>query len=603
MIQGIPVALYKIAESMPTAHPWSDPEVLLNNNTLFPYYVHFDTEVMYQRAVEALDVDKIVNINCSLGLCLYHHGSIAKYPRFCQVCVEEDKRECGFPYFHREHQIPGVAVCWLHGTILADGCVECGHYPFSDLKVSMPGRCFCKNGIQALRVIDESVPYSAGMLWLAKESAYLLTANRPSISCMRSQLKALVVEKGYSRRTQVLYSAVADALELFFSREFLDWIGYPVWSGSRPSPWVRRFFSSTQRRRASVEYLLLIGILAESVESVETTCTDDNVARGDSTKTGENQSSRQAAGAMSKIPREKLESALATYHYRIRPVAKVLNTTLNRVARAALTYGVRIPLRLTKSSVGMSTLSQIRASISNGMPLAHIMRKHHVGEWFLTRVLLDSPQQYKEYQGKRSSIVLVSHRNTLLNALALDPSITRQEFRLGYPDAYDYLVGHDSKWWNDQIARVVRVWNAPAPRLGERDQQYAKLIARALEEIINFKRPVRVFRARLLKTAGINPSVLKQIDSLPVTREILRRSIESRADYVARKIHWAIAKMAEEKVPISLNTLRRRTGMTQDVLKSARDLVIKEAHRCGAEIEAKSKFAGQAGGPQSVHSK
>src|ERR1035437_2674215 len=55
MIKGIPCRLHQLSHSMPVAHPWSNPKELLQTNTLFPYYVHFDTDEQYQAALKTLE--------------------------------------------------------------------------------------------------------------------------------------------------------------------------------------------------------------------------------------------------------------------------------------------------------------------------------------------------------------------------------------------------------------------------------------------------------------------------------------------------------------------------------------------------------------------
>src|ERR1035441_1541168 len=174
MIKGIPCRLHWLSRSMPVAHPWSNPQELLQKNTLFPYYVYFDTEEQYQSALSALKSDRGSAVFLSLGLAAYRNDSYAKFPRYCEQCVESDWRDPGVAYFHRAHQLPGVAVCHLHATVLIDGCKICGHYPISDLKQSMPGWCHQSERTQPARVMDDDIPLHPGIVWIAIQSAYLL---------------------------------------------------------------------------------------------------------------------------------------------------------------------------------------------------------------------------------------------------------------------------------------------------------------------------------------------------------------------------------------------------------------------------------------------
>lgn len=46
--------------------------------------------------------------------------------RWCPDCVVEDEAYFGMPYYHRDHQLPGVFHCTKHSLGLAEQCVECG---------------------------------------------------------------------------------------------------------------------------------------------------------------------------------------------------------------------------------------------------------------------------------------------------------------------------------------------------------------------------------------------------------------------------------------------------------------------------------------------
>lgn len=45
--------------------------------------------------------------------------------RLCTECLREDVVDHGIGYWHRAHQIPGVATCWKHGTHLLSNCPIC----------------------------------------------------------------------------------------------------------------------------------------------------------------------------------------------------------------------------------------------------------------------------------------------------------------------------------------------------------------------------------------------------------------------------------------------------------------------------------------------
>ncbi|MFZ6876302.1 TniQ family protein [Undibacterium sp. Di27W] len=50
----------------------------------------------------------------------------------CPDCLRQDDHACGLAYWHREHQAPGVNVCWKHKTSLISCCPNCS-FPFQRL--------------------------------------------------------------------------------------------------------------------------------------------------------------------------------------------------------------------------------------------------------------------------------------------------------------------------------------------------------------------------------------------------------------------------------------------------------------------------------------
>nr|WP_258406066.1 TniQ family protein [Shewanella acanthi] len=57
--------------------------------------------------------------------------------RWCPSCVTENEARFGLAYFHRDHQLPAVFHCLVHGDVLVSGCHECGwhHYRLNEQSV------------------------------------------------------------------------------------------------------------------------------------------------------------------------------------------------------------------------------------------------------------------------------------------------------------------------------------------------------------------------------------------------------------------------------------------------------------------------------------
>jgi hypothetical protein len=204
---------------------------------------------------------------------------------------------------------------------------------------------------------------------------------------------------------------------------------------------------------------------------------------------------------------------------------------------------------------------------------------------------LDSPDLFRKHTDQRKTATLRAHRRTLSEALAKETSITRDEFRKQHPGPYEYLTEHDSLWWSQQIQKAKPRWAPPAGRDQRRDQELLVRVSKAIDNLKKMERPVRISRCGLLTRAGINLSLMSQLDRYPLTQKFVGDNCESSQEFLGRKISWAVASMATEGSLISVNTLRRRAGVGAKLLRSFAQLVIESAKQHGAQIENRSFFA------------
>jgi len=102
--------------------------------TLVPYWLNFDAAPLSSGHSAG---DKSVKLTSRRSLDrigqLTLLGSLV--PRWCPICLREDLKEWGEPYWHRSHQLPNVFVCHLHFCLLRTSCERCGAV------IATAGRC------------------------------------------------------------------------------------------------------------------------------------------------------------------------------------------------------------------------------------------------------------------------------------------------------------------------------------------------------------------------------------------------------------------------------------------------------------------------------
>ena len=92
-------------------------EEIVEHHTLLPLYLRFATTALSEKAVVASRETSAGQLKFQLGLLTSRFR--ANHPlKACPTCMAEDARDHATPYWHREHQLPGVWVCLRHGCWL-----------------------------------------------------------------------------------------------------------------------------------------------------------------------------------------------------------------------------------------------------------------------------------------------------------------------------------------------------------------------------------------------------------------------------------------------------------------------------------------------------
>ncbi len=95
-----------------------DVEMILADNTLFPYYQSFLTPTKVEKVRHSMlsksgDIHTLIGINAGIF-------PAGKSPKYCPLCVKEDKSQNISPYLRRTHQIPSIQICTQHNIYLLE---------------------------------------------------------------------------------------------------------------------------------------------------------------------------------------------------------------------------------------------------------------------------------------------------------------------------------------------------------------------------------------------------------------------------------------------------------------------------------------------------
>lgn len=139
---------------------------IVESHTLLPLYLRFASPDLADAAITAAAANSAGALKFQLGLLTSRFR--ANHPlKACMACMDEDRTRSGTPYWHREHQIPGIWVCRRHGCWLSASDLKATgarrfHWVLPSAKqfAPVPGDPVPKKALQLAAMISGLVTYA-----------------------------------------------------------------------------------------------------------------------------------------------------------------------------------------------------------------------------------------------------------------------------------------------------------------------------------------------------------------------------------------------------------------------------------------------------------
>jgi hypothetical protein len=188
----LPVGMSWLQKALPSGYP-ETADGLINRHTAYRYYAPFLPGDRGGRLREVIETGgkKFRQLLACRRISL----NLPEYLRYCPSCAAEERLRLGECYWHCLHQLPGVEVCpthevWLESTRVFAWCV-------GDERPLMTAERVVPQG--APRMVSERDPERHTLLWMARESAWLLTHSCPSKGCesFPRAYRHLLAERGW----------------------------------------------------------------------------------------------------------------------------------------------------------------------------------------------------------------------------------------------------------------------------------------------------------------------------------------------------------------------------------------------------------------------
>lgn len=537
-------------------------EYIVEKHTLFPYYTAFVSSEDRNRLLSMMVNGGRIRSFGRNGI-LFWEGADTNSPQYCPECVAEDDKGLGEAYWHRVHQVPGIAVCPTHNVQLRDSCPICGVKIVSDPHysiVAISKRCI--NGHDITEINKSIIPFMGKCRAYAQDCLELL---RTEFRCEPSTLKQI-----YRTKLKDLRLAGIGGKPNQVVREFLlKYIDQQYVSEIAPSfenvdNWIFKALNA-ERNVHPFKHLHMIRALFGSFDQILNAPTEympfgqgpwpclnplsDHFKQRVITRHGFTNSYGKWRGVFLCDCGYEYTRWLGDDEFSYRRIMKLGHVWEQRIIE------IRTDPALTLAEVG----EKIGVSNLRDYGLDGINKRK--------KVTLESQDSGAKVQ---------IYRDVIDNIVGQFPNLKRSDIHKLHRKEYDYLLKNDREWLMAKLPKSIRgAYLKTRANYSKRDKEYAGKIQDAYKTIINnLGKPRRAFKAVLLrqsKTWHIRAKAHKYPEAILT----LNALVENEDDFHIRSIKWAAENLHSTNDTVSEENIRNLIGIrkpfstkTQDFLQT-----------------------------------
>jgi hypothetical protein len=536
--------LGRLAENLPpsfglTAH------LLAAETTLLPYFTAYRPQQDRDWALAALagDDGSAHALYGRLGLM----PSSVRLPtvlRYCLACRAKMLRNPGELYWRRDHQLPGVLVCPIHGTPLADSQISLAHTSRHEFiaanedncppSPAPPGWADQPNVVKLLQAI-------------AIASANLLTEPPPakSLAAWGEEVRVALRSHGFSPRgLNTDQRALVDTFSTHFG-PVLDILPEASHGG-----WLKAITNEHKQSFAPLHHIL-IRLLIESLPRVE----------------ARNPFVLGPWSCRNPLVEHYGQSVITNckVHKRHGKIIGVFSCSCGYVFSTASGPGGRAKIL----DLGEAFKVRLRELVAAGEGLCNTAKALHVTPNTVLRyaalLALETPWKGRRVYTKLPPIDRDAMRAAWTDGHTAAPHLIRTQLRCEIPAVYGWLYSNDRAWLEEQPpfattnSRIV-----PRVNWSDLDAEKAAILRREAARLRAQIPPQKITCAALERAVGQTDWLTTRLHKLPLCTIALADLTESLEKFQRRRITWAAQELQKREAPISVSRLRRLIHLKTD---------------------------------------
>lgn len=554
--------------NLPPGHGYAVDD-LINDHTLFPFYAPFLPPDRVARLIR--------DMGSSNGSAVHNHAGITpsniRLPdllRFCPTCLVEDKNKFGECYWHRAHQSPCVEVCPTHLVFLESSTVRARNRTNPGVYSSAEQFALATPA----RALDISLTDHQILLRLA-EDAYWLLGQRNlyrNYDKLRQCYLMLLAEKGFTLpNSKVRVKELIYAIRGKYSHDLLERL-HCEFNERKEFNWPSLVVPRLSHNKTDIptRHLLLIQLLGHTAESFFQACAERKTAQPPQNIKPFGNGPWPCLNPVCWYSKRRViktcEVSTKTYHKKL-PVGIFTCRCGFSYARkgpdSSLDDAYRYDWVISYGSAWENTLRELWGNSS--LSIRQVASKLHASHAFVTTYaarlalkfprigpvpkvtdmsLRDQARIREGWLGKSESSrteLRAGNRVEWLSVREKYPAATRTQIKCEIaPRLYRWLMAHDRAWLRAHLPpQAKRVGSARQVDWAKRDVELAQKVRASAERLKReHGRPMRVTRQAIGRDIDKLTFIASkaQLARLPLTAKVLAEVVESRVDFVVRRI-------------------------------------------------------------------
>lgn len=496
-------------------HNLYSSEQLIREHTLLPYYTHFMSQSKIEQ-IEMLMKEGTAQgaVHASLGL-MATKVKIPKYLQFCRECYAEEAETCE-PYWHRSHQLPGVAVCSVHKQRLVISNVECGtqNHKFEFVALSTIKKDQCQE-------LNIGSSWKDTLVYIAEQSASMLVPSCLQKNALPAYKDSLYKEGYLTPKGRVKFQRLIQNLRLFYTDELLHYLKCEVTGASET--WLHKIIRTSGEIIQPLRHMLIVKFLGDII----------------------NTPTSHSALPFGEAPWPCLNKAAG--HYRLDVIKDCKISRCNRTGRPVGTFQCSCGFIYSRTGPDQSVHDRYRVG-----------RLKEFGQIWLAK-LREVDQTNLSLRQKAKE-------------LGVDPGTVKNQMKkITDTSSKTDENGYKSRQSQRSIKGTKHVMEQGTPYIkgkrvnwDERDSKLFRLVKKAVEQIKNLPDPQRITYvsiARYSDAGDLSIKILRNSSKIPKTKAFIEEQLDTTETFQIRRLVWAATKLENTEGKIEGWKLMKLAGL------------------------------------------